>query len=266
MKNNDRWFSIGSLSLFFVILASIFLIWYCLGNYFINTYYIGDETKAGQRGDTYGIVNSLFASLAFAGLFYTILLQRFELRQTRAEFEKQNTTFKSQRFENTFFNLMNFHKQTVDGGEQFFVRVKREIQRNIGELDLSSKMTTNFGTTPLELAETRFRQLMHQNFIHYIQKYLQSLTTILNYLFETKLIGDEEKQLFYGILESSLGRNERRILFYHLSLFAEDDTTLKGLLKVEAKRSFVVSLNTAKFHSSHDHVVKEQIARRLSKR
>lgn len=122
-KKTDKWFSVGSLSLFFLILAIVCCIWYLASSYIIATYFItGSEALAGQRGDTYGIINSLFASFAFAGLFYTILLQRHELRETRAEFEKQNSTLKSQRFENTFFNLLSILKQIAQ--EEYFVSVK----------------------------------------------------------------------------------------------------------------------------------------------
>jgi hypothetical protein len=97
---------------------------------------------AGETGDKFGMVNSLFSGLAFATLIYTILLQRqdiqnqqiqlkqneaalekqsksidlqtrqlrdqkHELELTRQEFDKQNETLKLQRFENTFFNLLN---------------------------------------------------------------------------------------------------------------------------------------------------------------
>lgn len=74
----------------------------------------------GQFGDMFGVVNALFSGLAFAGIIYTILLQREELaaqrkelRLTRHEFKQQNEAFheqnrtiKIQTFEVTFFNLL----------------------------------------------------------------------------------------------------------------------------------------------------------------
>ena len=42
----------------------------------------------GQFGDTFGALNALFSGLAFAGLIYTILLQRKELELTRQELKK----------------------------------------------------------------------------------------------------------------------------------------------------------------------------------
>ena len=77
--------------------------------------------ERGTLGDMFGTVNALFSGLAFAGIIFTILLQRKELgyqrkelQETRAEFVIQNKTLKIQRFENTFFNLLELHNQIVN--------------------------------------------------------------------------------------------------------------------------------------------------------
>lgn len=75
----------------------------------------------GTFGDMFGSVNALFSGLAFAGIIFTILLQRKELKLqreeiklTRDEFVTQNRTLKVQRFENTFFSLVALHNQIVN--------------------------------------------------------------------------------------------------------------------------------------------------------
>lgn len=69
-----------------------------------------DYNERGSFGDKFGAVNALFSGLAFAGLFFTIVLQRKELSLQReelqltckemedqtAEFEKQNSTLRLQ--------------------------------------------------------------------------------------------------------------------------------------------------------------------------
>ena len=85
------------------------------------TYFIEDASRRGTFGDMFGGINALFTGLAFAGLVYTILqqknqlemqreelaLQRKELADTRKEFEEQNKTLRLQRFENTFFQMLD---------------------------------------------------------------------------------------------------------------------------------------------------------------
>ncbi len=87
-----------------------------------NFYLLVDIEDKGILGDMFGVVNSLFSGLAFAGIIITIylqrnelILQREELKLTRDEFKNQNVTLRLQRFENTFFNLLSLHHEIVKG-------------------------------------------------------------------------------------------------------------------------------------------------------
>ena len=78
-----------------------------------------DNNKA-LFGDSFGAVNALISAFAFAGMIVAFILQRYELRlqrkeleAQRKEFETQNDTLKLQRFENTFFNMMELQQQIV---------------------------------------------------------------------------------------------------------------------------------------------------------
>jgi hypothetical protein len=65
----------------------------CIGVAWICTPFVaaqlvgGDWIVRGQFGDTFGSINSLFSGLAFAGIIYTVLLQRQELTLQRRELE-----------------------------------------------------------------------------------------------------------------------------------------------------------------------------------
>ena len=104
------------------IIISIVVTVVIIGLWYLTYYLLKDvaETKRGTFGDMFGSVNALFSGLALAGIILTILLQRKELklqreelRDTRTEFETQNETLKLQRFENTFFSILNLHHQIV---------------------------------------------------------------------------------------------------------------------------------------------------------
>lgn len=108
---------------FFIILIIYSLSWICID------YFIADPQIRGTFGDKFGAVNALFSGLAFAGLIYTIILQkdelslqRKELKQTREEmkqqtmqFEEQNKIIQIQRFETTFFNMMQYLQEITQG-------------------------------------------------------------------------------------------------------------------------------------------------------
>ncbi len=72
-----------------------------------------DEGARGTFGDKFGAINALFSGLAFAGIIATILLQRRELFLQRKDIEDQNKTFRHQRFENSFFQLLSLHSKTI---------------------------------------------------------------------------------------------------------------------------------------------------------
>ena len=60
----------------------IFIIW--AGTWWVIFHYLpGDQpeiwAKRGQFGDLFGSVNALFSGLAFAGIIYTIFIQKEEL-------------------------------------------------------------------------------------------------------------------------------------------------------------------------------------------
>lgn len=101
-----------------------FGVWYG-GAHWTRSYaqkHADDNTeRVGQFGDSFGAVNALISALAFAGVIVTFWLQRKELdlqydelKSQRMEFEQQNKTMKLQRFENTFFNMMQLQQQIVN--------------------------------------------------------------------------------------------------------------------------------------------------------
>ncbi|WP_338706512.1 hypothetical protein [Paenibacillus amylolyticus] len=57
--------------------------------YYIPLIYSNEELEAGTFGDMFGAVNALFSGLAFAGLIYTIAVQRQELRAQSKSIEMQ---------------------------------------------------------------------------------------------------------------------------------------------------------------------------------
>lgn len=104
-----------------IVLGVIFLLW---GMYWAWIAPLITENK-------FDPLNALFSGLAFWGVIYAILLQkselalqRRELKLTRTEvrgqkeqLETQNLTMKQQRFENTFFSLLDLFTNLVSSME-----------------------------------------------------------------------------------------------------------------------------------------------------
>lgn len=106
-----------------LIITGVITVLIIIGIWYLTYLLLKDlePSDRGTLGDMFGTINALFSGLAFAGIIFTILLQRKELRyqrdelkETREEFIIQNKTLKNQRFENTFFNLISIHNQIVN--------------------------------------------------------------------------------------------------------------------------------------------------------
>src|SRR5262245_58800914 len=89
---------------------------------------IPPSSAAGQFGDSYGALNTLFSGLAFAFLGFTLWQQREEIRLQKIDVEqnqqlirgqqeelkKQNETLSQQQFESTFFQMLSLYNQIAD--------------------------------------------------------------------------------------------------------------------------------------------------------
>lgn len=121
-----------------------------------NNLYDEKGNDLGTYGDKFGAVNALFSGMAFAGIIFTIILQRNELAMQREESHDARKEFVQQNFEATFFNLLKNQqsllmslrgkteyigehvtdiKTTVVTGVTFFILTNKEITRIIKALE-----------------------------------------------------------------------------------------------------------------------------------
>ncbi|SYX84629.1 putative phage abortive infection protein [Paenibacillus alvei] len=154
LKNRLRWIFIEdvdkgkiknsySVTRLWVWVLLLSIIWVISG-FLVYHAFPENKSDAGTFGDMFGAVNALFSGLAFGGIIYTILLQRTELKFQREELELQRAEIKRsgdelegqkklmaiQRFENTFFQLINLNHEIVGNmtvKEQSFKRKRVDI-------------------------------------------------------------------------------------------------------------------------------------------
>lgn len=81
-------------SVIFIVLG-IFFLFLIIGSAFLKS---AGEIKLNELGDSFGVLNTLFSGLTFAGLIYTIILQRIELHNQQIEIENVKADQKKQLF------------------------------------------------------------------------------------------------------------------------------------------------------------------------
>lgn len=207
----NSWAEIGlPIALFVGVLAlwSAYWIW-------IIHHMPGDKSaERGQFGDMFGGITSLFSALAFAGLLYTIFLQRQELSETRAvminqekQLSDQATTLRLQQFESTFFQLVSLHHEIVQGmatGNLQGRAVVKAMFERAGEL-----YAENFLISAERLIRLLNRELQRE-FGYNLGHYFRNLYHIAKFVHETN---PPEAKRYMSLLRAQLSHPELVLLF-----------------------------------------------------
>ena len=195
---------------------------------------------SGLFGDTFGSINAFFSALAFAGVIIAIFmqrkeleLQREELEQTRTEFkkqteefEKQNKTLSIQRFENTFFNMLNLlnnaQNQTVivimDHNPQTGKTHRETIKGWDAFIYFEKKLEQIFADKSIDNLESKLNSFFHGETHHaesQLGHYFKTIYSILKTVEKSRFLDIEDKKYYANILRAQLSNNELFLLFYN---------------------------------------------------
>lgn len=215
--------------------------------------------KVGQFGDFVGGVVGAVWSLAGVILFYIALqeqrkdisinkealqaqitalnqqirefeLQRTELEETRKVFFEQSETLKIQRFENTFFQLVNLYHEIVDklsykseekrgvfklGILDFLERIKKQnMPYNFEKHEHEKKLPINRIDAERRMVNA-YEQFHFQDSNQLFSHYFRSLYHIFKFIAETDLIKEDAKQFYATIIRGQLSSDELFLLLYN---------------------------------------------------
>lgn len=73
---------------------------------------VDDFSKSGTFGDSFGVLNTLFSGLAFAGIIVTVKMQNDEMREQRKELQKQKKAAQLYHRERMFLMLLDEFKKS----------------------------------------------------------------------------------------------------------------------------------------------------------
>jgi hypothetical protein len=274
------------LTILFVAITLVVAMCYFCYYYVTNKSFDHSDTATwamrGQFGDMFGAINAVFSGLAFAGIIFTIYLQRQELKSqraelklTRKEFKQQNKTLSRQRFETTFYYLITNH-------HNFLQQMKMETIRN--STDFGKERVIHIGTEAIELMnkliklplsrlklkteiltdEQKAYMFKEYNFLieekeNAIMLYVQSVTTVLSLIGNTELISEEERKLYFRILNSQVTPQEKTFIFYYMSCYRKErigGAFFSTLHKLHHKFRFLTYSDVRLFDQSHVFLLK----------
>lgn len=236
-KSHKWWFV---LILGFIILYIILIIYMTFP---ITQYSI---EKAGQFGDSFGVLNSLFSGLAFIALIITIYLQQQDMRDSKKEVQKQN-------FENKFFKLITLHNESKTKFNWKIYKDKDNINNYFGDSALfhfynkfkEQKTFEQYLKSDVEVINNQNEKKIKENrnkYEKHLRKYLQialnsnynglNLSFLENIYYCLELIKrnekilDEDKYSHIDILLSQIGEYELLIIFYYTLAFKKEKKSL----------------------------------------
>lgn len=197
---------------------------------------LSDYSKLGPFGDVFGTLNALFSGLAFAGLFYTITLQRQELslqrkelRDTRevlasqkAEAEKQNYTLRQQSFDSTFFQLLRLHNdivQAIDVKNGQSLLKGRDCFRKFYRRMFDYYNVKSIGL-PADSEEDLLKRIDEFYSPFYLENendlghYFRSVYNLIKFV-DRSNVDEETKRFYTNLVRAQLSSHELKVLFYN---------------------------------------------------
>lgn len=183
-------------------------------------YVIPNRQDAGTFGDSFGALTSLFTALAFAGLIFTLFVQKQELSLQRREFESlvieqeksnkilenQSNSIYRQNFENTFFNLLGEFRAIRDGisyhpfkGSSFYG--KEAVEK------MSGALFSRIDRTSSKDFQEEYAEFYSEN-ENNIGPYLRLFFHITSFIDTSEIV---DKKFYTNILRAQLSSNESQI-------------------------------------------------------
>jgi hypothetical protein len=176
--------------------------------------------ERGTFGDMFGAVNALFSGLAFAGIIYTILLQRQELElqrrelaETRKELEGQKLQLERQAFENAFFQMLTLHNEIVSSfhytstdsgresrGKDCLSAIKHDLETFLGNPNKGGAM------------EERYMTYYRGHAQAVLGHYFRNLYQIVKYVKNSDV---KNKKFYTNIVRAQLASEELFLLFWN---------------------------------------------------
>ncbi|MGB5983085.1 MAG: putative phage abortive infection protein [Nonlabens sp.] len=196
-----------------------------------------DLEHRAQIGDSFGSLNALFSALALAGVIVTIILQGRELSETRKEFQIQNKTLSNQRFENTFFNLLNLHHQIVEGidYEETVQLENKKVWRIAGAQDDSNLVLKTYkGRDVFRLSFEELNDKMSSKLPKGSDRKNPKPNSVLDDINSSHKIYDEIYSNIYDRWNTDFGHYFRNL--YRIVKFV-DETTFLTKLDFEVKKN-----------------------------
>ncbi|WP_258009825.1 putative phage abortive infection protein [Bacillus thuringiensis] len=203
-----------------------------------------------------------------------LTLTRDELKLTRDEFKEQNTTLLIQRFENTFFQMVNLHNNLTSklrknvsrsgGYTEIELHGKAVITEALSELKVIYRQKSWSGEMSIEetLGIIKFSYAtLYKDYDNELGNYFRNLYHIIKFIDESDI---NEKQTYIRIIRAQLSTDELILLLYN-GLSDYGSTEVLKLLKrynflhnIENRKELMLKENDYEIYLNYETYFTEQ--------
>jgi hypothetical protein len=198
-------------------------------------------SRSGVFGESFGVINTIFSGLAFAGLILTIHLQRHELAESKE-------TFRKERFEDSFYRLLGYYRQNLDDIKIIDHKTNTAHDGVAALIFLIKKLHTamqkysHFLDTdaPEDRKVYYFKLFLEtQRILSRQTRYLGTLECLLEQI-ENELPSVESRTPYWRILMSQLTIFEVKYIFYSCLVAPENDNLRNLIHRSELSRHRII--------------------------
>ena len=219
-----------------------------------------DTSKLSEFGDYFGGVIGAIWSLAGVILLYVALdeqrkdikinqnalikqieefeLQRVELSETREIFKEQSITLKIQRFENTFFQLINLYNEIISNlqitynnesyekrdvfafglnnlSNIFSVYLKEYKQNKFGDWYIANEIQLSEAIEVEPHINSAYKNFYYNTTSQKLSNYFRTVYHIFKFIHKSDLLDEGNKQFYASIFRAQLSSDELFLIYYN---------------------------------------------------
>lgn len=199
----------------FIIWATVITFFWLLSGYLMTLWW--GTTNRGNAGDMFGAINALFSGLAFAGIIYTITMQREDLKLQRDAIKMQTDELKLQR-EETARSADQLESQRLLLNYQIIMSTVLELinikNKKLSGISIRNSEGTLQGPSAItRLIRTNLGMVEQDPMKQAVDELSDSIFHILQFIHESDLT-DTQKETLAKLLSADITLSEIFLIYY----------------------------------------------------
>lgn len=188
--------------------------------------YIEADSKKADIYSSFNALNTLFAGLAFAGVFISLRMQGKTNKRHEKEIKRQHAASLKQSFEHNFFQMLATLNDSINLISAYDKRGRAAIHLLCKDQLIDEGLISWYENTGDQIINTY--QIFYNKHNYHLEVYFRLVAQILKYIDQTDV---KDKQMYSNFLRAQFTSSELSLLFIHCLAFPGNGNHKKRLEK-----------------------------------